>query len=90
MSYEDFIKAVKEAAVRMTEKAFDREEAVEKINSALEDLREDFGDNIFKDQFEEIQSAESKFSDGKMKEDIYRTRVSNAINTAAWNLWMLA
>ena len=90
MSYEDFLKAVKEEAVRMTMQAFEREEAEAKIEDAWNELYEDFGDKLFKDQFEAIQWAKSKYADGKMKEEIYKARTKNEIGTAAWNVWMLA
>lgn len=90
MSYEDFLKAVKEDAVKTMMHAFEKEEAEAKINEAWQDMYDSFGDKMFSDQYEDVKHAEKSFSEGKMKEDVYKGRIKNAINTASWNLWMLA
>ena len=90
MSYEEFLKAVKEDAIKLELNAFDKEEAEKKINDAWSDMYESFGENMCKDQYNAIKEAEKKFADGKMSENIYKARVKQNIGMAAWNIWMLA
>jgi hypothetical protein len=90
MSYEEFLKSVKEDATKMMMHAFEKEEAEAKIEEVWRELTETSGDKLFKDQFEDLKRAEKRFGEGAMKENVYKGRVQSAIGTAAWNVWMLA